>query len=157
MGKGCTENDAYHIVNSLYKDKWWEMIASPFLRLRYWLEEKRDQHRYRRQRAKRGYSDYDQWAMQDWFIRTARPMLQTLSERTYHYPEEVTEEQWREILVEMAQLLEIMTPWEDAAARKQLMIPREARGPEIYRRIDEEKRRAKARFFFLFDKWFYDL
>lgn len=132
-------------------------LTAWFSRLGGWLEEKREQRRYRRQRAKRGYSDYDQWAMQDWFVRTAGPMLQTLSERTYHYPDEVTYEQWCDILAEMAQLLRVMDPWEDEAARKRLGISDQEHGPEICQRIGREKMEAKERFFFLFNKYFYDL
>ena len=56
--------------------------------------------------------------MRDWFIQTAKPMLRELSAKAYNYPEEAGEEQWREILLEMADLLEIMDVWDDTAARK---------------------------------------
>lgn len=152
-----SETDVYRLVDVLGKETWWDKITSPFVCLNCWLKEKRNQRHYRHQRAKRGYSDYDQWAMQDWFVRTARPMLQTLSEKTYHYPDEVTEDQWREILAEMARLLSIMDPWEDGAARELLGVPEDMHSPEIYQRISAERMKAKERFFFLFGKWFYDL
>jgi hypothetical protein len=95
--------------------------------------------------------------MRDWFIQTAKPMLRELSFKAYNYPEEAGEEQWREILAEMADLLEIMDVWDDTEARKSAGIADGDNSTETLRRISAEKEKAKERFFFLFNKWFYDL
>ena len=84
-------------------------------------------------------------------------MLRELSAKAYNHPEEVSEEQWREILLEMASLLEIMDIWDDSAARKQAGVAEGDNSAEALRWISAEKEKAKECFFFLFNKWFYDL
>ena len=134
-----------------------DKLASPFVwvwvRVRDWWYDLR----CRCQRFRRGYSNRDVVEMADWFVCNARPMLQRLSESTYHYPPELTEEQWRQILAEMAQLLDIMDLQDDTAARKAAGIPEDAAGSDVISQISEERLKAKERFFFLFNKWFYDL
>ena len=84
-------------------------------------------------------------------------MLRELSAKAYNYPEDAGEEQWREILLEMADLLEIMDVWDDTAARKSAGAAERDNSTEALHRISAEKEKAKERFFFLFNKWFYDL
>jgi hypothetical protein len=95
--------------------------------------------------------------MRDWFIQTAKPMLRELSTKAYDYPEEVGEDQWRKLLLEMAELLEVMDLWEDGAARKAAGIAENDRSVEAYRLLNAEQEKAKDRFFFLFNKYFFDL
>jgi hypothetical protein len=136
---------------------WWEKLLLPFAQLWARLGEKRIDFAFRCQRFRKGYSNRDVWEMRDWFIRTARPMLRELSVKAFDYPEEVGEEQWREILLEMADLLEVMDVWADDAARKATGIAENDRSEEAYKRINAEVEKAKNRFFFLFNKYFYDL
>ncbi len=134
-----------------------DKILHPFVWIWVRIEEKCRNLRYRCQRFSKGYSDCDVWEMRDWFIRTAKPMLREMSTKAYNYPEEAGEEHWRKILLEMADLLEIMDIWDNAAARKKAGITAEDNSQEAIVLISAEKEEAKNRFFFLFNKWFYDL
>ena len=136
---------------------WWEKLLLPFSRLRARIEEGLISFKFRSQRFQKGYSDSDVWEMRDWFIRTAKPMLRELSTKANNYPAEVGEDQWRALLLEMADLLEVMDIWEDGAARKAAGIAENDGSEEAYRLINAEKEKAKNRFFFLFNKYFYDL
>lgn len=139
------------------EETWADKLLSPFVWVWAGLRNGCYDLRCRCQRFRRGYSNRDVVEMADWFVCNARPMLQRLSESTYHYPPELTEEQWRQILAEMAQLLDIMDLQDDTAARKAASIPEDARGSDVISQISEEQLKAKERFFFLFNKWFYDL
>ena len=136
---------------------WVDKLLHPFILVASCLADRWNDLRYRCQRFKKGYSDRDVWEMRDWFIQTAKPMLRELSAKAYNYPEEAGEEQWREILLEMADLLEIMDVWDDTAARKQAGVEADDKSQTGAQLIGAEKEKAKNRFFFLFNKWFYDL
>lgn len=136
---------------------WWEEVRFSLSALLLWFKDKWNHFRYRTQCFRRGYSSRDVWEMQDWFIRNAKPMLQTLSLKYYGYPPEITEEQWSAILAEMAHLLNFMDRWDDSAIRVAVGIPTEDSRAEALALIDKERQKAKERFFFLFSKWFYDL
>ena len=136
---------------------WVDKLLHPFLWLWGYIQEKGNNLRYHCQRFRKGYSNRDVWEMRDWFIRTAKPMLRELRVKAYNYPEEVGEDRWRELLLEMADLLEVMDLWDDGAARKAAGISENDRSEESRRRIGAGKEKAKERFFFLFDKYFYDL
>jgi hypothetical protein len=136
---------------------WIDKLLHPFIWIWVRIEDAWRNFCYRCQRFKKGYSDRDVWEMRDWFIRTAKPMLRELSTKAYNYPEKVGEDQWRALLLEMANLLEVMNIWEDSAARKAAGIAENDRSEETYRLIGAEKEKAKNRFFFLFNKYFYDL
>lgn len=136
---------------------WIDKLFHPFIWIWGRIEEKWNNLRYRCQCFKKGYSDHDVWEMRDWFIRTAKPMLREMSAKAYNYPEEAGEEQWREILLEMAELLEIMDIWDDTAARKQAGVETDDKSAGATQLISAEKEKAKNRFFFLFNKWFYDM
>ena len=136
---------------------WVDKLLYPFVWCWVRIEEKWKNLRYRSQRFKKGYSDRDVWEMRDWFIQTAKPMLRELSAKAYNYPEEAGEERWREILLEMADLLEVMDIWDDAAARKQAGVEVDDKSETAVQLISTEKEKAKNHFFFLFNKWFYDM
>ena len=139
------------------EETWVDRLIHPFLWLWVRVKDRWDDLRYRCQQFKKGYSDRDVWEMWDWFIRTAKPMLREFSAKAYNYPEEIGEEQWREILLEMANLLEIMDVWDDIAARKQVGVAEDDNSTVALQLISAEKEKSKERFFFLFNKWFYDL
>ena len=136
---------------------WMDKLLHPFIWIWVRIEDAWRNYCYRCQRFKKGYSDRDVWEMRDWFIQTAKPMLRELSAKAYDYPEEVGEDQWRALLLEMAELLEVMDIWEDSAARKAAGIAENDRSVEAYRLLNAEQERAKDRFFFLFNKYFFDL
>ena len=136
---------------------WLDKLLHPFLWVWVRIEERWNNLRYRCQRFKKGYSDRDVWEMRDWFIRTTKTMLRELSVKAYNYPEEVGEDQWHMLLLEMAELLEVMDIWEDSAARKAAGIAENDKSEEARRLIGIENEKAKNRFFFLFKKYFYDL
>ena len=139
------------------EETWVDRLIHPFLWLWVQVKDRWDDLHYRCQRFKKGYSDRDVWEMRDWFIQTAKPMLRELSAKAYNYPEEAGEERWREILLEMADLLEIMDVWDDTAARKQAGVAADDKSQAAVQLISTEKEKAKNRFFFLFNKWFYDM
>ena len=136
---------------------WVDKLLHPFILVASCLADRWNDLRYRCQRFKKGYSERDVWEMRDWFVRTAQPMLRELSTKAYNYPEEAGEEQWRDLLWEMADLLEIMDIWDDTAARKQAGLEADDKSETTVQLISAEKEKAKNRFFFLFNKWFYDL
>ena len=123
----------------------------------YGLFDKRDEYRYRRQRAKRGYSDYDVWDFQMWFVRTLRPMLENINANLYSYPEEITFEEWKAIIGEMILLLRIMDWDDDVFIRERLGLGAEDCDSDTYNLIEEKRKKARARFMELFSKWFCDL
>ena len=139
------------------EETWMDRLIHPVLWLWVRVKDRWDDLGYRFRRFRKGYSERDVWEMRDWFIRTAKPMLRELSAKAYNYPEEIGEEQWREILLEMADLLEIMDVWDDTAARKSAGVAKDNNSTEALQWISAEKEKAKERFFFLFNKWFYDL
>lgn len=136
---------------------WTDKLLHPFLWVWVRIEDTWGNFRYRCQHFRKGYSNRDVWEMRDWFIRTAKSMLREMSVKAYNYPEEVGEDQWRELLLEMAELLEVMDIGEDSAARKAAGIAENDKSEEARRLIDVEREKAKNRFFFLFNKYFYDL
>ena len=148
-------NDLTEVLNIEYT--WVDKLLHPFSWLWVRIEEKCRNLRYRCQRFKKGYSERDVWEMRDWFVRMAQPMLRELSTKAYNYPEEAGEEQWRDLLWEMADLLEVMDFWDDTAARKQAGLAPDDRSMEAAKLISAEKEKAKNRFFFLFSEWFYDM
>ena len=155
MNKRMTEKNGEAILNIEYT--WVDKLLNPFIWIWVRIEEKWNNLRYRYQRFKKGYSDRDVWEMRDWFIQTAKPMLRELSNKACNYPEEAGEEQWRKILLEMVDLLEIMDIWDDTAARKQAGVQAADKSQDAAQLISNEKEKAKNRFFFLFNKWFYDM
>lgn len=148
-------NDLTKVLNIEYT--WVDKLLHPFIWLWVRIEEKCRNLRYRCQRFKKGYSERDVWEMRDWFVRTAQPMLRELSTKAYNYPEEAGEEQWRDLLWEMADLLGVIDFWDDAAARKQAGLAPDDKSMEAAKLISAEKEKAKNRFFFLFSEWFYDM
>ena len=136
---------------------WVDKLPHPFILVASCLADRWNDFRYRCQRFKKGYSERDVWEMRDWFVRTAQPMLRELSTKAYNYPEEAGEEQWRDLLWEMADLLEVMDYWDDAAACKQAGLAPDDKSMEAVKLISAEKCKARDRFFFLFNKWFYDM
>ena len=123
----------------------------------YGLFDKRDEYRYRRQRAKRGYSDYDVLDLQMWFVRTLRPMLENINANLYSYPEEITFEEWKAIIGEMILLLRIMDWNDDAFIREHLGLGEEDFDSNTRNFVEEERQKARTRFMELFSKWFCDL
>ena len=123
----------------------------------YDLLAKRDEHCYRRQRAKRGYSDYDVWDIQLWLIHTLRPMLENIIENLYSHPAEITFEEWKGIIEEMIFLLKIMD-WDDEIfVRKNMGISTEDFSLDTFCLVEAERKKARDRFMELFNKWFWTL
>ena len=139
------------------KYTFWDKLTMPFVQLRNYFRDKKWERRYRRQRAKRGYSSRDMQQMREWYVDVLRTMLLEKSEKFYDYPDETSEEGWHDILARMAQLLAVMDPWEDDDIRTQLEIGEHDYSAEASERIWEVKEQAKEAFFALFSQWFYHL
>lgn len=135
----------------------WDRLVVPFYRCRWSIREKWTDLQYRCQRFKRGYASCDVWELRTWFVYTLKPMLQDLRIHRTGHPEALTDEEWDEILGEMARLLDLMDIWDDKAVRNQLGVSEADRSYETEMQISEQKREAAERFFQLFSKWFWDL
>ena len=155
--KACKDDMTEFMERYGIKYTWWDKLTLPFVWCWSCIRDGWDDFRYRCQRFRKGYSDSDVWEMRDWFIKTAKPMLKELSAKAYNYPEEVGEEQWRALLLEMAELLDVIDVWDDSAARKAAGVAEDDNSEEARERIHAEVIKAKDRFFFLFHKYFYDL
>jgi hypothetical protein len=118
-----------------------------------------DNFRRRCQRFKRGYAWVDVWNMEDWFMRTVKPMLIHLKENGMSYPMEFTDrDEWCAVLDEMIACLDLME--EDKVYEFLGFVEYE----DYWRMTTEDRKKAyeimennKNRFFELFSKHFYDL
>ena len=116
--------------------------------------------RARIQRFKRGYSYGDVWDMDQWFMRTVKPMLIHLRDHGIGIPWDLYKEEgneredWERILTEMVSCLDLMD--EDAAA-KHLEIRDDDCSAESYQRVSAFMVDCKNRFFELFNKYFFSL
>ena len=135
----------------------WDKFAFPFVWVWSILKEKIDARRYRRQRGKYGYATCDLWDMRDWFVRTLKPMLKEISSNIVSCPPELSQEEWGAILSEMAELLDVFDVWNDTVARCRAGVKSADNSDNAYLLIKVEQDKAKDRFFFLFNKWFYHL
>ena len=112
------------------------------------------------QRFKRGYSYGDVWNMDQWFMRTVKPMLIHLRDHGMGIPWDLYKEEgderedWEDILSEMIGCLDLMD--EDAAA-KYLEILEDDHSAESYQRVSAFMESCKERFFELFSQHFYSL
>lgn len=136
---------------------WWEKLLSPITSVWYRLKEAHSDRRYRRQRAKQGWAVCDLWDMRDWFVKTLKPMLREMADRLVSYPEELSPEEWRAILLEMADCLETFDVWDETLARQKAGIALDEYSEDSDARITAVQHEAKDRFFELFEKWFYHL
>ena len=59
------------------------------------LREMRNERRFRRERAKKGYCIRDLWAMDDWFTDIIPKMLREFKEKKWCYPS-LWQEEWYE-------------------------------------------------------------
>lgn len=116
--------------------------------------------RARCQRFMRGYSYGDVWNMDDWFIRTLKPMLTHLRDYGCGVPLdfEFHEDQWNAILSEMIDCLKLM---DEDNAKKHLGF-NTAKDVcnmtiEDIRKRKDLMEKNKNRFFELFSKYFYNL
>lgn len=141
-------------VHELLADEcsWWDKCT-----VLHFIKKKVVQRKYRRQRAKRGYSDLDVWTLQYWFVQTLRSMLENILRHRYTYPDKITEEEWVSILQEMVQLLTVMDVDDNTTVREVLGVAADDYSKETYKQIADEQERARKRFFELFYKWYWDL
>lgn len=98
------------------------------------------------QRFNRGWADADSYEIDEWFIRTMKPMLKNLHDNLTGYPYGSSEDEWRRILNEMHDLLGKMDKdgcWDACGGD--------------YALAKEEMEKNKKKFFELFAKHFYDL
>ena len=141
----------------IMKEKWYDKFFKPYRKGKYRLISKKMECKFKRQCKKQGYADCDVWEMRSWFVGTAKPILLEMVEKTNNHPDEITFEEWREIIKRMAHLLDIMDIWDDTTLRKELGIPKNDVSEDTIKRISEKRNEAKNEFFYLFNKWFYDL
>lgn len=116
--------------------------------------------RARCQRFMRGYSYGDVWNMDDWFIRTLKPMLTHLRDYGCGVPLdfEFHEDQWNNTLSEMIDCLKMMD--EDNVEKSMGFVTFEDvcnMKREDFLKRDEIMEKNKNRFFELFSKYFYNL
>ena len=112
--------------------------------------------RSRCQRFHRGWAYADVWNMDDWFVRTVRPMLIHLRDNHWGVPVEFADnpDKWDVILTEMIYCLEMM----DEDKVYDAMYGDDWTGSlEEWRAVYAEVDRNKDRFFAQFSKYFYNL
>ncbi len=115
--------------------------------------------RCRCQRFKRGWAYGDVWDMDQWFMRTVKPMLVHLKNNGISMPLEFYNGDgnriyWENILTEMITCLELM---DEDAAREHLDISDSDYSFESYQKTSDFMEENKNRFFELFSKYFFDL
>ena len=135
----------------------WEKLLLPFQRAWYWIKDKGDHFRYRCQRFRRGYSDYDVLDIQMWLVRSVRPMLENILNHLYTHPAELTEEEWEAILREMIHHLTVMDLNHGELVRHQLGIAADDKSRTAEMLIEQERENARGKFFELFNRWYWDL
>lgn len=122
-----------------------------------------DNFRARCQRFKRGYSYGDVWDMDNWFKRTAKPMLIHLRDHGIGVPfalynpdddDENSRIDWENILTEMIECLDLM---DEDAAEKYLGIADDDYSAESYQKVNALMDEKKDRFFELFSEYYYSL
>ena len=137
--------------------KWYERLFMSISKKLTAIKELCDERKYRRERAKRGYATKDLYDMRDWFVRTVRAMLRDIEKKLVSYPDELSEEEWRAMLLRMAHLLDVFDVWDDSIARKELGIEKYDHSAESEKALCDYREKAKEEFFELFNIWFYDL
>ena len=115
--------------------------------------------RCRCQRFKRGWAYGDVWDMDDWFMRTVKPMLVHLKNNGISMPLEFNNGDgnriyWENTLTEMINCLELM---DEDTAREYLGIPDSDYSVESYKKTNDLMEENKNRFFELFSKYFFSL
>lgn len=136
--------------------KWtlWDRITMPFYRIRNFFRDKWWEFRKRCQRFKRGFAWSDVWNMDDWFISTAKPMLENLLKKHHGHPYNIENEEWEAILQEMISCLELM---DEDKSRAHLGIAEDDYSHVSCKKAFELMEEKKNRFFELFSKWFFNL
>ena len=126
---------------------------------RFWygILDSHAERRYRRQRAKRGYSDCDVWDIPAWFVCTLRPMLETVLANVDTSPKGIDTETWKEILEEMVTLLKVMDQDDEVFVREYLNISVKDFHIDTCNRVDAEREAACTRFMELFSTWYWAL
>jgi hypothetical protein len=98
------------------------------------------------QRALYGYDNAELWNMDESFVSRYRAIIEHLGVTAMSHPGELTEEQWKRILLRMIELLDIMGIDEFKVGF-----------PDLILEAAKKKNKAKDQFFRLFSKWFWDL
>ena len=106
------------------------------------------------QRFCRGYSWVDVCGMDEWFVRTATPMLKEMLDTHTGHPAEMTAEEWTAVLAEMIDCLKYM---DRDAVYEELYGSDGEIASEQYAILEQKIEDKKNRFFELFSKWFYCL
>ena len=132
----------------------WDRITMPFYRVRNFFRDKWWMFRKRCQRFKRGFAWSDVWDMDDWFILTAKPMLEHLLKNHCSHPYSINDEEWEAILKEMIDCLDLMDEYN---AHAHLGFAKYDFSADSYKKVGELMEEKKNRFFELFSKWFFSL
>lgn len=61
--------------------------------------------KWAKQRARKGYCELDTYSVSDWFLNTLPDMLEEIKKNYTGYPDELTEQEWNEILSRLIFLL----------------------------------------------------
>ena len=61
--------------------------------------------KWAKQRARKGYCELDTYSVSDWFLNTLPDMLDEIKKNYTGYPDELTEQEWNEILSRLIFLL----------------------------------------------------
>ena len=150
----CTNKEGICTLDEWMRELTWrEKLTIQFRRVGYSLQSLFLGFRWRCQRFMRGYAWPDAWEIDTWFMRTAKPLLQTLLEHHSSHPGDMTNEEWESVLQEMIRCLELMN-YKNAEAH----LGRSATGNKpSYHAVVDCIMEHKHRFFVLFDDYFFAL
>ena len=130
----------YYRIRNTIKYYWWEF-------------------RSKCMRFKRGYAWVDVWNMENWFMRTVKPMLIHLKDNGVGYPMAFkSRDEWCAVLDEMINCLEMM---DEDNVRDRLGFGDDGAWIEMtqedYINVGKTMEDNKNSFFRLFSEYFYDL
>lgn len=116
------------MITKFFHAYYWECKIRNF---RWWL-----------QRSKRGWTEYDAWNIDVWFMETMESMLTYYRRHHVGYPPDISEERWDEIIDRMIFLLKEMQ-------KDDICVD--------FEQDFKNKMTNKDEFFELFSKYFYAL
>ena len=140
-----------------FKDKLenlWDIITSPFRKLKWWLREVYWEVRYGLQRMFKGYDVVDTFETFAKFTERYSKILSDYRKRHYGYPGTMTVEEWDGIIDEMIYHLKYMNE-ETVIEELERNVP--DNWSASYKTVGEILDKHKNRFFELFSKYFYNL
>jgi hypothetical protein len=132
----------------------WDIITTPFYRIKWWIKDLCRNTKFGFQRMFRGYDDSDSYDFLHSFIDKNYKLLNYFYKTHKSYPFELTEKQWDDVLQDMCKHLYMM---EEDNVREYLKTGMPDGWEPANDSIYEIMIRHKNEFFDLMKEHFYDL